>query len=294
MCDGKNGSICCYADDSTFTISDPDPGTLTTKLSEKYKNIAEFMVNNRLKLNDDKTHLLVMNTGKSEKSDQVCLVTQTEVIKPSKCEKLLGCWVQQDLKWTEHLRDSSDSLTKSLNIRLGALKKIRRLTNFKNRKMITEGIFMCKLSYLIVLWGGCGQMLKYSLQIIQNKAARLVTGLDWSTSVKVLLLQCGWLSVNQLIFYHSVLQVFKVQNNKSPRYLHNMHSSSTYQYNTRLAKTEVIKLLGKPRLKLTENSYKWRAASQFNLLPAEIRNCETLDNFKLKSKAWIKINVPLH
>ena len=129
MSDGKNGSICCYADDSTFTISDPDPGTLTTKLSEKYKNIAEFMVNNRLKLNDDKTHLLVMNTGKSEKSDQVCLVTPKEVIKPSKCEKLLRCWVQQDLKWTEHLRDSSDSLTKSLNIRLGALKKIKRLTN---------------------------------------------------------------------------------------------------------------------------------------------------------------------
>ena len=33
---------------------------------------------------------------------------------------------------------------KSLNLRLRAVKKIRYLTTFKNRKMIVEGIFMSK------------------------------------------------------------------------------------------------------------------------------------------------------
>ena len=60
--DEENGSICCYADDTTFTTTDTDPVTLTTKLTDKYKVIAQFMVTIRLKLNDDKTHLLVMNT----------------------------------------------------------------------------------------------------------------------------------------------------------------------------------------------------------------------------------------
>ena len=54
MGDEKNGSICCYADDTTLTCIDPDPASLTAKLTDKYKLIAQFMVNNRLKLNDDK------------------------------------------------------------------------------------------------------------------------------------------------------------------------------------------------------------------------------------------------
>ena len=151
-----------------------------------------------------------MSTGQTHTRNkdkyQVVINTPTAVIKPSKSEKLLGCWVQDDLKWTEYLRDSKgDNLIRSLNIRLGALKKIRKVAGFRNRKMIAEGIVVSKVSYLISLWVGCELGLKRSLQVIMNKVARVVTRLDWSTSTKELLCQCGWLSVNQLVFYHSVL-----------------------------------------------------------------------------------------
>ena len=167
------------------------------------------MVNNQLKFNYDKTHILVMSTGQAKGTTMLCnqvqIVTPTAVIKPSRTEKLLGCWVQDDLKWGEQLRDNKENLIRSLNTRLGALKKIRKIASFKNRKMIADGIFMSKLSSLFSLWGGCGAVLKKSLQIIQNKVARVVTRLDWSTPVRDLLTQCGWLSVNQLTFYHSCL-----------------------------------------------------------------------------------------
>ena len=108
--------------------------------------------------------------------------TPTETIRPSRNEKLLGCWVSEDLKWSEHLRDNKENLIHSLTTRLGAIKKIGRITTFKNRKMLANGIFMSKLSYLIALWGGCGIVLSQSLQVIQNKVARVVTRLDWKTS----------------------------------------------------------------------------------------------------------------
>ena len=85
-----------------------------------------------------------------------------------------------------------------------------------------------------------------SLQIIQNKVARVLTKLDWLTSTAVLLNQEGWLSVNQLIFYHSLLQVYKVNKTQTPKYLNNMFSR-TYNYNTRQAVGGVIRLVGKPR-----------------------------------------------
>ena len=56
------GGLCCFADDSTYSVGESDQDILSGKLTEKYKVIANYMTNNRLKLNDDKTHLLVMST----------------------------------------------------------------------------------------------------------------------------------------------------------------------------------------------------------------------------------------
>ena len=294
LADSDNGSLCCYADDSTLTCTGAKPADLSRKLTEKYTAVAEYMINNRLKLNDDKTHLLVMDTGQSrvrtEANKLVVIRTPTDTIQPSCREKLLGCWISNNLKWSENIRDNKENLILALTTRLGALKKISKVSSFKNRKMLANGIFLSKLSYLIALWGGCGIVLRKSLQVIQNKVARAVTRLDWSTSPQVLLTQVGWLSVNQLTFYHSVLQVYKVKVSHTPRYLNNMFNWS-YQYNTRQAEGGLIKLVGKPKLDITKNSFRWRAANEYNQLPLEIRKSLTLCSFKLKAKAWIQENV---
>ena len=157
------------------------------------------MVNNRLKLNDDKTHLMVMCTSQFRRRNPILPVeirTPTEVISVTKSEKLLGAMVHQDLKWTDHILNGEDALVKELNKRLGALKKVCRVASFKNRKMIANGLIMSKLSYLIPLWAGCETYLMLALQRIQNKAARVVTRSSLSTSGH--LSQCGWLSVRQL------------------------------------------------------------------------------------------------
>ena len=69
-------SICCYADDSTLTATESDHAALSTKLSAKYEIISEFMINNRLKLNDDKTHLLVISTTQARIRTQSCNLVQ--------------------------------------------------------------------------------------------------------------------------------------------------------------------------------------------------------------------------
>ena len=56
------GGLCCYADDSTYTVTAKDPEQLTETLSRKYSVMADFLTDNKLKVNDDKTHMLVMTT----------------------------------------------------------------------------------------------------------------------------------------------------------------------------------------------------------------------------------------
>ena len=116
---GVDGDICCYADDTTLSISDKDSASLSANLSRKYMVISQFMVNNKLKLNDDKTHLLVMDRGPS--TDQVNITTPSEIIQPSSCEKLLGCWMSKDMTWTEFIKENKENLMKILNMRLGVI-----------------------------------------------------------------------------------------------------------------------------------------------------------------------------
>ena len=140
------------------------------------------------------------------------------------------------------------------------------------------------------MWGGCASGLKNSLQVMQNRAARLVTRCDWTTPVKNFLLQCGWLSVNQLIYYHSVLLVFIVKQSRVPKYLYTMHNSWQYHYDTRLARGGFMGM-NRPRSELSKSSFRYRAASQFNQLPQYLRDMENCEKFKQEVKVWIKANV---
>ena len=97
------GGLCCFADDSTYSVSSQDQDTLEIKLNEKYKVMADYLGNNRLKLNDDKTHLLIMTTKQKRRLVNITAKIETaqEDIKPIKSEKLLGIFIQDDLKWGE-------------------------------------------------------------------------------------------------------------------------------------------------------------------------------------------------
>ena len=190
------GGLCCFADDSTYSVSSNDQGILEQKLNERYSILANYMGNNKLKLNDDKTHLLIMTTKQKQRiiNIDVKINTPTEEIKPIKSEKLLGIFIQDDLKWTDYLQNNEKSLIKQLTTRLNALKMISYVASFKVRLMIANGIFSSKLIFQISLWGGTEEYLLNSLQIVQNRAARFVTRRDRCTPGEELLRHCGCLS----------------------------------------------------------------------------------------------------
>ena len=292
------GSVVCFADDTTLSCSSNDSNTLSEQLSAKFKLIAAFLVSNRLKLNDDKTHLLVLTTSQGRRraeADHVQITTPTANIVPSSSEKLLGAWIHQDLKWSEHLQDNQESLMRSLSLRLGALKKLGRVASLRTRKMIANGVFMSKLSYLISVWGGCEGYLLRSLQVIQNKVARVVTRLPWATPTSVLLSECSWLSVRQLAMYHTVLIVYKVLKTGTPSYISSMFSTD-YRRMTRQALQGVIKPSpgrNVARHELTAKSFRFRAVHDYNLLPAHIRDANSPDLFKKSAKKWIMENIPI-
>ena len=298
------GGVCCYADDSTCTVAADNVAELSDKLTSRYNALSKFLTENKLKVNDEKTHLLVMFTRQGRRfrdTSNVIITTPTAAISPSNVQRLLGAQVHQDLHWKEHIMDNKDALIKSLNSRIGALRKVSQIASFRTRKMIANGIFMSKLIYLMPVWMGCEDYLADALQVCQNKAARIITKLDRFTPSKVLLLQCGWLSVRQLMSYHSLVLLHKTINHRKPEYLYKKVTSGSCQPRTRHETEAADSLLAAGvsnppsinscKLQVTRKSWCWTSVYWYNQLPINLRTETKLQAFKTRLKQWVLLHV---
>ena len=134
------------------------------------------MRNNKLVINNEKTHLVVLGGPRhKELRQQVSIDTGTVGITPAETEKLLGLNIHQSMRWKEHVIGSKKSLVKRLTSRLNALKMISVNTTFKARLTVANSCFMSIITYMIVVWRGTEKFIVRAVQVIQNKAARCAT-----------------------------------------------------------------------------------------------------------------------
>ena len=289
------GSTVCYVDDATFSFGHSDPVEVTNTLTDQYDKIAKYMIANKLVINDDKTQLVVMGSrSTASRQAEVTLTAGQHSIVKTKTAKLLGGTISQDLKWKEHLLTSEQSVIRQVTSRVNGLSLISSRATFKTRLMVANGIVLSKICYLIQLWGGCEGYLIDALQILMNRAARVVTGCNKFTSTNRLLGKCNWLSIRQLIFFQTVTMTHKMILNNSPFYMHRKFTI-TYPYNTRQAAGGSIRYSEEFNSKksLNHNSFRYRAAKDYNSIPVEIRTSRSIITFKSKLKKWVVTNIPV-
>ena len=275
-------SVDAYADDSTMTVTGNTVEEIGTKLTDNCELVSSWMLSNKLKLNADKTHLMTVGTSARLRKQESSIAVRMDGIdleeSDDKFETLLGCQIEPHLKWHKQIEE----LLKKLKKRLTALENLRNIIPFHLRKRITEGIFTSVLTYCLPLFGGCDKFEMEAMQIMQNKAARLVTHSDLRTSRKTIFSQVEWMTVNQLVFYHSALSTFRVRQSQEPEYLNNIMNR-----NNRADKI----IIPNTTLTLAKNSYCFRASTQWNSLPDRIRNNIKIGQFKSQLKTWVLQNV---
>ena len=275
-------SVDAYADDSTMTVTGNTVEEIGTKLTDNCELVSSWMLSNKLKLNADKTHLMTVGTSARLRNQESSIVVRMDGIdleeSDDKFETLLGCQIEPHLKWHKQIEE----LLKKLKKRLTALENLRNIIPFHLRKRITEGIFTSVLTYCLPLFGGCDKFEMEAMQIMQNKAARLVTHSDLRTSRKTIFSQVEWMTVNQLVFYHSAISTFRVRQSQEPEYLNNIMIR-----NNRADKI----IIPNTTLTLAKNSYCFRASTQWNSLPDRIRKNIKISQFKSQLKTWVLQNV---
>ena len=286
-CQRNCGSVCCYVDDSTFTISGKDPEILSLVLSRKYQRLSNFFGSNGLVINDSKTQLIIAGPRKQAYlRERIIVNTGSTNITPVENARLLGLEIHQSLKWKEHLQNNQNSMTSSLAKRINAFKRIANNASFKTRLNVANACFMSTVTYMIVVWGGTESYLIKSIQVMQNRVARYVTKLSWFTPTRTLLKQCNWMSIKQLIFFHTVIQLWKVRKAAIPVGLNAYFT----QAQTRSGLTGTLAI---PQFNssLARKSFLVRAPLSWNMIPSELRSIQEIRPFKSKLRAWIMENI---
>ena len=90
------------------------------------------------------------------------------------------------------------------------------------------------------------------------------------------------LTLNQLISFHTLLNVFKIRESGEPEDLARLLNKESR--NSRI-------MMPRTFLSLASKSFVWRGARDWNLLPVDLRMTKQLGCFKRRLKVWVKENV---
>jgi len=277
-----NCSLDAYADDSSMTVSGKSIEEISNTLTECCKTVSDWMLGNKLKLNADKTHLLTFGTSSRLKMQESSVVVHMDGIRLNEStdrnELLLGCYVESTLKWHKQI----DYSMGKLQVWLGALRKLGNKLPFDLRNRIAGGVFTSVLTYCLPVFGGCGKTDLDALQVMQNSAARYVSQSGKDVPRKVIFGKTGWLTVRQLVYYHTVLCIFRIRSSQEPEYLSEILTRDN-------RRNKII--VPNSNLTLARKSFCFRGAEDWNRLPEEIRTCSQIQTFKAKLKSWTLENI---
>ena len=243
----------CYADDTQLYIdfNSIDCNDISNKLESCLSEIVHWMQLNRLKLNRDKTELVLFSPrGRPDFSPNFNLEISSYEVFPVSVVKNLGVFFDKNLSMESQI----NSICKSFYFQIRNIGKIRRFISDVACKTLIHSLVISKLDYCNALLYGLPDKRIDRLQRVQNCAARVISRTRRNEHISPVLIDLHWLPVKQRSMFKILLYTFKALNCLAPVYLSDL--LKLYQPNRSL-RSEQKSLLTKPitRTKLYGNAF---------------------------------------
>ena len=288
-------NIHMYADDTQLYIEfNPlfrDLSTIEERITNCFEDIKTWMTQNKLKLNQNKTEALVVQTKNSYSScpvDSIQLDNAADPVDASRTVKSLGVLFDQFLTF----EDQVNSIISCCNIHLRNLRVIGSKLNYDLKRQLIHCLIFSKLDYCNGLLYGLPDSLIKKLQKVQNSCVRFLFG--WKAikkwdSVTPFLKKAHFLPIRQRIEYKIALTVFKCVNNIAPEYITKCIDIKSQP--VRVLRTEEdYFLLNVPPISnysKTERSFCYCGPSVWNQLPYQLRTLTDIVLFKKRLKTHL-------
>ena len=253
------------------------------------KDIRAWMNKNFLKLNGDKTELLVITTKQSQPTTDISILIGDDIISPaSKDEppRNLGVIFDSTLSLANHIA----KVVKSVNFSLYNIGKIRKYLDKPTCGMLINGLIMSRLDNCNALLVGATQKSVKQLQRLQNRAARILSLTSKFSHITPVLKDLHWLPVEQRIQFKVLLMCFKSLRGLAPPYLSELITPYIPSRALRSADNYLLDIPPSRLKTFGDRSFAVAGPKLWNALPLKIRESAqtiSLDTFKTVLKTHI-------
>ena len=270
----RHSKMTMFADDMAFYCRENSLTNLQSKLNADLAAITSWLRNNKLTLNVTKSKFMV-NGGRDKLSqfNDIALVANNDQLENVTKFKYLGLIINQHLTWHHHI----EQLQRKIAKKLGVLKRIKHLLPVYARRIYVSTMVIPILEYASIVWGDKNKkVLMDSIQVLQNKAAKLVLDRATFSSPTQALLDMNWInlssrsSMQQCLFMHKLI-------NDSERNSMITRGTDYHSHNTR----------SKENIRSIRSNTNWgllrsfnSALTDWNSLPEDMR-CLPYDAFKI-------------
>ena len=279
-----------YADDSQLYFSFNPINNISveetiSRVTDCITEIIQWMNNNMLKLNTEKTELIVFRSDRSSStvsniSNISVKVDQSEITQSSSVRNL-GAFLDSKMNMEQHV----NSVCKSSYAQIRQIGRIRQYINKDVTKSLVNSMVSSRLDYCNALLYGVPKYALNKLQNVQNTAARIITRTSRYSHITPVLKELHWLPVQYRVKYKILTHTFKALHDQSPVYIRDMLEIYKPTRNLRSAYQSVTLVEPKSKkVKYGERSFISAAPSLWNSLPAKVRDCDTLQSFKRELK----------
>ena len=139
------------------------------------------------------------------------------------------------------------------------------------------------------MYGEAVAMLYYRLQTLQNRAVRVITNTSHENADHELLLKrLNLLSVEQIIQFDNLFVIYKMVNGLAATNAMDLFqpAEKAHRYETRSNIDGKFKTT-KTRTKKADTAFSNYGGKIWNEIPAELREVQSFDSFKLKVKSYM-------
>ena len=142
--------------------------------------------------------------------------------------------VDSTLTWSSHI----NSVVSKMGRAIGTVRRCCSSVTRPLLRQIVQSLVLCHLDYCSAVWSSANGGELKKLQVVQNRAARLVLGCSMRTNVATMHESLAWLTVQNRLIYNSLILFKSVVTKNAPAFIHSqiIFCYSVHNHNTRNAR----------------------------------------------------------
>ena len=189
--------------------------------------------------------------------------------------KYLGVEIDQSLTWRDHV----DKIAKKASGGIGALRRVRHLIPRETLITMYSSLVLPYFDYCSTVWGSCGRGMCDRLQVLQNRASRVLTLSNYDRQSVEILDELGWDNLETRRIRQLATIVYKLISGAMPNHLTQIFTCTNSMYSYNLRNSTYNLFVPRPCTEAGKNSFRYRGAVLRDSLPGKVKGQASLKSF---------------